>query len=66
MATHYEYQVVTHVPEDDEWEDQELVSGVLTKEEAMVEVAKPIDRRYYPEGTTCYIEVRSYTDWERL
>jgi len=67
MAAHYEYRVVAHIPEDDEWADQEVVSARrhTTTEAAMQEMSRPL-KRGYPEGTERYIEVRSYTDWERL
>jgi len=65
MARHHEYQVVTFIPEDDEWDEQEIVSGPLGLREAEADVLRPIPA-HFPEGTKRYIEVRSYTDWERL
>lgn len=65
MGKHYEYQVVTHIPEDDEWADQELVSGALGEEAAKAELARPLSRNY-PVGTERYLERRYFTDWERL
>lgn len=67
MAGHYEYQVVIHVLEDDEWEDQELVSGNtwLTPGEADEE-KDGLDLSRYPKGTYAYVEFRSHTDWKRL
>lgn len=67
MAKHHKYRVITHIPETAEWEDQELVSGVEWDAhwEALAEMDIPIQGGY-PPGTERYIEVTSYTDWERL
>lgn len=65
MARHYEYQVVTVIPEDDEWEEQELVSGAATKEQAIAMRDAPF-AGLLPPTCSRYIETRYYTDWERL
>lgn len=65
MPTWKEYQVVTEIPGDDEWDAQELVSGLLPLEAAREEVHRPIES-HYPKGTKRYIESRTYTDWERI
>lgn len=67
MATHHEYRVVAHIPEDDEWDDQEVVSSRhhTTFESAVQEMNLPL-KRGFPKGTERYIEVRSFTDWGRL
>lgn len=60
-----QYQVVTCIPEDDEWEEQEMVSGVLGLEAAIIERDRPIGP-HLPEGTSRYIEVRTVSSWGRL
>jgi hypothetical protein len=65
MGAHHEYQVITVIPEDDEWEAQELVSPARDKEAAIAMQNAPISGTL-PHGTSRYIEVRTHTDWERL
>jgi hypothetical protein len=65
MATRYEYQVVTAIPENDEWAEQELVQGASSLEDALARAEAPIEH-HYPQGTRRYIEVCSHTDWEPL
>ena len=65
MPTWKEDQVVTDIPEDEEWDAQELVMLVSSLKEAEEMVKRPIPD-HYPEGSKRYIEFRTYTDWERI
>jgi hypothetical protein len=65
MATQHEYQVITVIPEDDEWEEQELVTAARDLETATAMRDAPV-AGHLPPTAWRYIEVRSFTDWERL
>lgn len=60
----HEYRVILQVPEDGEWEAQEIISGKVwgTPEEAQAEIDVPLDQRW-PQGCTRYIESRSISEW---
>lgn len=60
----YQFRVVIHVLEDDEWADQELIPDAEwdTHEEA-VKARNALDLSRYSKGTYAYIEERMFTDW---
>lgn len=60
----YQYRVVIHVLEDDEWADQELIPDKEfdTHDEAAAE-RDSLDLSRYSKGTYAYVEERMFTDW---
>lgn len=65
--TRYEYRVIIYIPQDEEWEEQELIDGQVFVTPGEAEARRgEIDLSSYSEGTTTYVEVQSYTPWARL
>ena len=59
-----EYRVVLRVPENDKWEEQEILSDRVwgSRAEAEAERDAPLHKRW-PVGSSRYIESRTISDW---
>jgi hypothetical protein len=62
-----DYRVIISIPEDEEWEEQELIDGqIFNHVDDAKERASQIDLGRYSEGTRTYIEYLPRSAWRRL
>lgn len=62
-----QYRVIIDVPEDDEWEAQQLLDYMVFDDEQKARAyANTMNLSKYPKGTSTFLEVRPRTQWRRL
>lgn len=62
----HEYRVCIDIPEGDEWEAQQLVTGWDSTLRDAREYARSMDLSAYPKGTRAFVESRTISDWKEV
>lgn len=62
-----QFRVIIDIPEDDEWEAQELIDSLVFEDEQKARAyGNSLNLAAYPDGTTTYLEWRPKPEWRRV